>query len=155
MRITQSSIAASTLANLQSSLARSSRLQEQLSSGKVINRASDSPSGTVSSLALRTQIGANEQFSRNANDAKAWLGTADSTLQSVNSRLQRVRELTLQRVVHRQHGRQLPAGDRLRGHEPSLGAHGARQHDLRRTPDLRWHDERLAGVRPRDLRLRG
>ena len=95
MRITQTSIAASTLANLQSSLARSSRLQEQLSSGKVINRASDSPSGTVSSLALRTQIGANEQYSRNANDAKAWLGTADSTLQSVNSRLQRVRELTL------------------------------------------------------------
>ncbi|WP_157371411.1 flagellar hook-associated protein FlgL [Angustibacter sp. Root456] len=95
MRITQTSIAASTLANLQSSLQRSSRLQEQLSSGKVINRASDSPSGTVSSLALRTQIGANEQYSRNANDAKAWLGTADSTLQSVNSRLQRVRELTL------------------------------------------------------------
>ncbi|HEX3003028.1 MAG TPA: flagellar hook-associated protein FlgL [Angustibacter sp.] len=95
MRITQSSIAASTLANLQASLARNSRLQEQLSSGKVINRASDSPSGTVSSLALRTQVGANEQYSRNANDAKAWLGTADSTLQSVNSRLQRVRELAL------------------------------------------------------------
>jgi flagellar hook-associated protein 3 FlgL len=95
MRITQSSIAASTLANLQSSLARNSRLQEQLSSGKVINRASDSPSGTVSSLALRTQIGANEQFSRNANDGKAWLGTTDGTLQSVNTRLQRVRELAL------------------------------------------------------------
>lgn len=95
MRITQSSIAASTLANLQSSLGRNARLQEQLSSGKAINRASDSPSGTVSSLALRGQIGANEQFSRNANDAKAWLGTADGTLQSVNARLQRVRGLAL------------------------------------------------------------
>ncbi len=95
MRITQSSIAASTLANLQASLARNARLQEQLSSGKVINKASDSPSGTVSSLALRAQIGANEQFSRNAEDGKAWLGTVDGTLQSVNARLQRVRDLAL------------------------------------------------------------
>ena len=95
MRITQSSIAASTLANLQASLGRNARLQEQLSSGKVINRASDSPTGTVSALALRAQIGANEQYSRNANDAKAWLGTVDGTLQSVNTRLQRVRELAL------------------------------------------------------------
>src|SRR6476646_6095187 len=95
MRITQSSIAASTLANLQSSLGRNARLQEQLSSGKVINRASDSPTGTVSALALRAQIGANQQYSRNANDAKAWLGTVDGTLQSVNSRLARVRELAL------------------------------------------------------------
>jgi flagellar hook-associated protein 3 FlgL len=95
VRITQSSIAASTLANLQSGLARNARLQEQLSSGKVINRASDSPSGTVSSLALRAQIGANEQYSRNARDGKAWLSTVDDTLQAVNSRLQRVRELAL------------------------------------------------------------
>jgi flagellar hook-associated protein 3 FlgL len=95
VRITQSSIAASTLANLQASLARNARLQEQLSSGKVINKASDSPSGTVSSLALRAQIGTNEQYSRNAEDGKAWLGTVDGTLQSVNSRLQRVRDLAL------------------------------------------------------------
>ncbi len=95
MRITQSSIAASSVANLQASLARGARLQEQLSSGKTINRPSDSPTGTVSSLSLRSRIAANEQYSRNAADGSAWLGTVDSTLQSVNSRLQRVRDLTL------------------------------------------------------------
>jgi flagellar hook-associated protein 3 FlgL len=95
MRITQGSIVASSLANLQASLARGAKLQEQLSSGRTINRPSDSPTGTVSSLSLRSQISANEQYSRNAADGTAWLGTVDSTLESVNSRLQRVRDLTL------------------------------------------------------------
>lgn len=98
MRVTQASIAASSLANLQSSLARSARLQEQLSSGKVISKPSDSPTGTVTSLSLRAQITSTEQHARNAADGQAWLGTVDSTLQQVNSRLQRVRDLSLQAV---------------------------------------------------------
>ncbi|GAB3596338.1 flagellar hook-associated protein FlgL [Angustibacter peucedani] len=95
MRITQGSIAASSLANLQASLARGAKLQEQLTSGKTINRPSDSPTGTVSALSLRGQIAANEQYSKNAADGKAWLGTVDSTLQDVNARLQQVRDLAL------------------------------------------------------------
>lgn len=95
MRITQSSIASSTLANLQLSLARGAKLQEQLSSGKVISKPSDSPTGTVSALSLRSKIADQQQYSTNASDGAAWLGTVDATLQSVNNRLQRVRELTL------------------------------------------------------------
>ena len=48
MRVTQHSIATSSLANLQANLGRLSELQEQMTSGKVINRPSDSPTGTVS-----------------------------------------------------------------------------------------------------------
>jgi flagellar hook-associated protein 3 FlgL len=95
MRITQSSIAASTLANLQLSLSRGAKLQEQLSSGKVISKPSDSPTGTVSALSLRSKIADHQQYAANAADGAAWLGTVDATMQSVNSRLQRVRELTL------------------------------------------------------------
>jgi flagellar hook-associated protein 3 FlgL len=95
MRITQSSIAASTLANLQLSLSRGAKLQEQLSSGKVISKPSDSPTGTVSALGLRSKIADNQQYGTNAADGAAWLATVDTTVQSVNSRLQRVRELTL------------------------------------------------------------
>src|SRR4029079_16846663 len=36
------------------------------------------------------------QYSRNASDGAAWLGTVDGTLQTVNSRLQRVRDPVLQ-----------------------------------------------------------
>ncbi|HEX8497677.1 MAG TPA: flagellar hook-associated protein FlgL [Actinomycetales bacterium] len=96
MRITQQTIASSSLANLQASLARGARLQEHLTSGKVINKASDSPAGTVSVLALQSEISANEQYESNANDGKSWLAQADSKLQAVNDLLMKVNELTLQ-----------------------------------------------------------
>jgi flagellar hook-associated protein 3 FlgL len=67
-----------------------------MTSGKVINRPSDSPTGTVSALGLRGEIRTTEQYSRNANDAVSWLGTQDTTLTSINDVLQRVRVLTLQ-----------------------------------------------------------
>ena len=43
-RITQRSLTTTTMAGLQGNLARMQRLQEQLSSGKAVNRPSDSPS---------------------------------------------------------------------------------------------------------------
>jgi flagellar hook-associated protein 3 FlgL len=96
MRVTQHSISMSSLANVQASLNRTARLQEQMSSGKVLNRPSDSPTGTVTSLSLRSQISAQEQYAANAQDGTAWLNTQDTALQSVNTALQRVRELTVQ-----------------------------------------------------------
>ena len=66
MRVTQHLISMSSLANVQASLNRSAKLQEQMTSGKVLNRPSDSPTGTVTSLSLRSQISAQEQYAANA-----------------------------------------------------------------------------------------
>src|SRR4051794_32910254 len=96
MRVTQHAISMSSLANVQASLNRTARLQEQMSSGKVLNRPSDSPTGTVTSLSLRSQISAQEQYAANAQDGVAWLGTLDTALQSVNDTLLRVRDLTVE-----------------------------------------------------------
>jgi flagellar hook-associated protein 3 FlgL len=96
MRVTQHSIATNSLANLQANLLRVSQLQEQMTSGKVINRPSDSPTGAISSLDLRAQIKGAEQHSRNADDGVSWLGAQDTTLGTINDVLQRVRVLTLQ-----------------------------------------------------------
>jgi flagellar hook-associated protein 3 FlgL len=96
MRVTQQSISRSSLANVQASLTRAAKLQEQLTSGKVLNRPSDSPTGTVTSLSLRSQISAQEQYAANAQDGEAWLNSQDSALQSVNAALGRVRDLTVQ-----------------------------------------------------------
>jgi flagellar hook-associated protein 3 FlgL len=96
VRVTQHSISMSSLANVQASLNRTAKLQEQMSSGKVINRPSDSPTGTVTSLSLRSQIAAKEQYAANAQDGSSWLNTQDTALQSVNTALQRVRDLTVQ-----------------------------------------------------------
>ncbi|GAB1694676.1 flagellar hook-associated protein FlgL [Krasilnikovia sp. M28-CT-15] len=93
MRVTEGSITSRVMANLQRNVARSGRIQEQLSSGKQISRPSDSPTGTLSSMQLRGEARVNEQYSRNADDGLGWLGTIDDTLTSSLSRLNRAREL--------------------------------------------------------------
>jgi flagellar hook-associated protein 3 FlgL len=95
-RITHASMARKVTSNLQTSLYRLEKLQEQISSNRAINRPSDSPVGTVSALRLRAEIGRNEQIDRNLNDATAWLSTADDTLTSVVDQLNRVRDLAIQ-----------------------------------------------------------
>jgi flagellar hook-associated protein 3 FlgL len=95
-RVTTNSITTQVLANLQRNVARGGQLQEQLSSGKTINRPSDSPTGAVSSMQLRGDQRAFEQYTRNADDGIGWLGTLDTTLTTSLTQVNRVRDLTLQ-----------------------------------------------------------
>jgi len=95
-RVTESSIHTRVLANLQRNMARSEKIQDQLSSGKQINRPSDSPTGTVSSMQLRAESRANEQYARNADDGLGWLGAVESTLSSASALINRARDLTVQ-----------------------------------------------------------
>ena len=95
-RVTESSIHTRVLNNLQRSISRGQKIQEQLSSGKQINRPSDSPTGTVSSMQLRGESRANQQYSRNADDGIGWLSTLDSTLTSASTLVNRARDLTVQ-----------------------------------------------------------
>jgi len=95
VRITSNSIAAKSYTNLQASLARSERLQEQLSSGKQLSGPADAPGQAASALQLRNSLKVSEQYVRNADDGLAWLGAADTALQSVSTQLRRVRELAV------------------------------------------------------------
>jgi flagellar hook-associated protein 3 FlgL len=78
---------------LDANLNRMSKLQEQLASGKLLNRASDSPTGVISAMQYRSEVRRNEQFERNANDGLNWLGMADETLTGMLDQAGRVREL--------------------------------------------------------------
>jgi flagellar hook-associated protein 3 FlgL len=60
-----------------------------------VNRPSDDPSGTVAALHYRSDIRRTDQYSRNAEDGKSWLGLADSTLTSMLDQVRRARDLTL------------------------------------------------------------
>ncbi len=95
-RITQRSIGQSSLANLQTNLSRLGSLQNQLSSGKLITKPSDSPTGTVSAMQFRSEIRTNEQWARNAQDSLARLGTMDTTLTKSLESVIKARDLTLQ-----------------------------------------------------------
>lgn len=94
-RITQSTLGSEVMANLQRSLGKLQQIQEQMSSGKVLNRPSDSPTAAVSSLAFRSQLTRAQQYQRNLADGIGWLGIADNTLQSMVSSMQRVRQLAV------------------------------------------------------------
>ncbi len=95
-RVTQNMLTRSSLGSLQANLSRMGRLQEQLSSGRVINRPSDSPTGTTAAMRLRDDLAATQQYQRNAQDGAAWLGTIDNTLTSITDQTREARDIALQ-----------------------------------------------------------
>ncbi len=95
-RVTEGSIHTRVLANLQRNIAKGAQIQEQLSSGKQLNRPSDSPAGTVSALQLRGETRTSQQYIRNADDGLGWLSTVEDTLSSASTMINRARDLTVQ-----------------------------------------------------------
>src|SRR5258705_10951476 len=93
-RVTQRSLSQTALGGLQGSLAKLGDLQQQMTTGKLINRPSDSPTGTIQAMQMRADIRAQEQYSRNAQDGLGWLGMTDSTLGEMTTQVQRARDLT-------------------------------------------------------------
>jgi flagellar hook-associated protein 3 FlgL len=95
-RITQQLIMSHSLSALQTGLGRLAASQEQLSTGRLINRPSDSPTGTNDAMRLRATLAAQTQYSRNITDGQGWLNHADSTLSSMFDQVSRARDLILQ-----------------------------------------------------------
>ena len=96
MRITQKAVALTSLQGLNRNLDTLGKLQNQLTSGRLINTVSDSPTGTNRAMQTRDEQAANAQQSRNISDAQSWLDQSDSTLQTMISTARRVRDLTVQ-----------------------------------------------------------
>lgn len=96
MRITQRAVALTSLQGLNRNLEQIGKLQEQLTSGRMLNRPSDSPTGTNRAMQIRDERAALAQQSRNISDARGWLDRTDDTLQTMLDATQRVRDLTVQ-----------------------------------------------------------
>ena len=95
-RITQRSIAQSSLLGLQTNLGRLAKVQEQLTSGRVLNRPSDSPSGTVAAMTFRSETSAAEQHVRSAEDGQSWLNTIGGKLMTMQDGVNKANELAVQ-----------------------------------------------------------
>jgi flagellin-like hook-associated protein FlgL len=96
VRITQRAVALTSLQGLNRNLDAVGKLQEQLTSGRLINAPSDSPTGTNKSMQIRAEQAAVTQHARNIGDAKSWLEQGDSTLREMLDTTRRVRDLTVQ-----------------------------------------------------------
>ena len=95
-RITQHMMMDRAYSTLQTGLGRLAKTQEQLATGRVINRPSDSPTDATSAMRIRAAVADQTQYVRNADDGIGWLGQIDSTLTSVLGQLRRANELALQ-----------------------------------------------------------
>ncbi len=71
------------------------KVSEKLSSGRAINRFSDDPELAVQANRLMAEDRAISVYAEAAENAKAWLGTQDTALQSSLNVMKRARELTI------------------------------------------------------------
>jgi flagellar hook-associated protein 3 FlgL len=96
VRITQRAVSQTALQGLNRNLSDLGKLQQQLTSGKVVSKPSDSPSGVNRAMQVRQDQAAAVQHARNISDAQGWMDFTDTTLQSVVTQVNRVRDLTVQ-----------------------------------------------------------
>lgn len=96
MRVSTSEIYRQGVNSILEGQAQVGKTQLQISTGKRILSPADDPSGAVQTLELSTALAVNAQFQRNNDVALQKLGYEETSLDSVVSNLQRVRELTVQ-----------------------------------------------------------
>lgn len=96
MRVTQSMLSQNSLRHLNQSFEKMGNLQDQLSTGKKITRASQDPVVAMSGIRYRTEAGQVEQFQRNSGEVYNWMDSTDSALGKTTDAMQRIRELTTQ-----------------------------------------------------------
>jgi flagellar hook-associated protein 3 FlgL len=96
VRITQKAMVNSSLTGLNNNLTDLVKVQNQLATGRVLNRPSDSPIDTNKSMQVRSDLARVTQQERNISDAGSRLDQTDSALQDLQDLLKRVKTLTVQ-----------------------------------------------------------
>jgi flagellar hook-associated protein 3 FlgL len=71
-------------------------LNEKIASGKVINRPSDSPTGVVDSMAIKSSLSQIEQYQRGIQTGVSWLNLRESALGNIQELVARAREIGTQ-----------------------------------------------------------
>ncbi|AJY74516.1 flagellar hook-associated protein FlgL [Paenibacillus beijingensis] len=95
-RVTQGMMHSQLIRNLNTNMGKMSDQQDQISTGRKINKPSDDPVGITYGLRYRTEIASNEQYKRNVDSAQSWLDFNDSQLDQATKIMQRINELSVQ-----------------------------------------------------------
>ena len=97
MRIHDRGVNETLQAGIQNNRAMLSKLQEQISSGKRINRASDDPSGYRQKGRIEKTVSQLEQDRRLMEQGSAFLGRTDQALETVTNNVRQLRNIVLER----------------------------------------------------------
>lgn len=95
-RVTQNMMVRQSMTAIETNASRLAAKQEELSTGRRLSKASDSPSEAIAAMRLRSEMAALKQHARNADDGLAWLNQIDSSLSSMTEQVRRARDLALQ-----------------------------------------------------------
>ena len=95
MRITTSLQYQNLASNIDSSLQTLNTVNSQISSGKKLQTFSDDPAGASQSLVLRSALGDNAQYQRDAASATTFLTASQSALSSAGSIVQSARQIAV------------------------------------------------------------
>lgn len=97
MRITNKMMTNNMMSNINKNKLGLSKLEEQYSTGKKIQRPSDDPIVTVRALKLRTNLTELKQYcEKNIPDAKSWMNVTESALSTVNDILKQINTYCVQ-----------------------------------------------------------
>jgi len=97
MRITTRMMTNNMLSNINKNKINLSKLEEQYSTGKKIQRPSDDPIITVRALKLRTSITEiNQYYEKNIPDAFSWMDVTESALTTINELLRKMNTYCVQ-----------------------------------------------------------
>ncbi|MTH55058.1 flagellar hook-associated protein FlgL [Bacillus mangrovi] len=96
MRVTQGMLANNSLRHISNSYGRMGSLQDQLATGKKINRPSDDPVVAMKGMQYRTNLTEVEQYKRNLSEAYQWMENSEGGIEHATQVMQRARELLLQ-----------------------------------------------------------
>ena len=92
-RITSNILSSNYLRNMKRNMNNMQILQNQLASGKAINKASDNPYVASRSMQLNAEISYNKQYDENIKDTSNWLDTTDTALSQMGNIFGRIETL--------------------------------------------------------------
>jgi flagellar hook-associated protein 3 FlgL len=97
-RVTPGMMQSQLIRNLNNNYNRMNATQEQIASGRKINRASDDPVGITYALRYRSELSMNDQYQRNITTATSAVENVDTVLNQITELLQRAKELAVRGV---------------------------------------------------------
>lgn len=95
MRITNSSMIRSHMYDTQNNLTNMSKINQQISTGKVINTVSDDPHKAIRIMNMNNEIKYTEKYNSNIDETVGWMNTTDGALESTGNLLNEIKETIL------------------------------------------------------------
>ncbi|WP_152396368.1 flagellar hook-associated protein FlgL [Paenibacillus guangzhouensis] len=99
IRVTQGMMTNQLMRNVTKNYNNMNKYQENLSTGRKINKPSDDPVGITYALRYRSELTMNEQYQKNMDSAKSFVEHTDTIMGQINDVLQRASELTVKGVT--------------------------------------------------------